>query len=629
MGESTEHQNFFTKHLFRAGLQCAVKLYYYAHEYPQDDRSRPFIEHAGYNKYQLRKLLHSLYPDGRPIKSGGYIAAFEETMTELKAEETTLFNAVFIHDGCVAKVPLLVKKGTHVQLYFVQSKAMNPHKHRLSNHAGELHKKWKQYIYDAAYQYYVIQQCNPNWEISSQLLVPDKTFSTKVDALNKLIQQPNAAHHENELLHAIDIKSQVFQVLSGQEATLLPSGFSFEKTLEVLKARYFSREWNPGTIGKKCKNCEFRLGDLQMEAGAPSGFHKCWNESQQIESFSPSEPHVFELIGAGGNQLIEEGIYFQKDVPLDGLPNLEVINKPSGSISHNQRQALQVMKAKGLPIPDEIIKTPLLTEISRWEFPLHFLDFEAGNYAVPIRQHRSPYHLVLFQFSCHTLRSDGSLFHHEWIAEGQIPYPNYELVRHLAGVPDIGEGTIIQYSNFERTSLKTIRKELIGELEEIPDAEHLIVWLESIIQRNDSNKKNGPYLADLSRLVKYYYYNRFMADSLSIKDVVQAILTLSPVLKQHYKVGYDGSNFNDMHWWQWNVRRGEVYNPYQLLRALQPGVKVGRGTEAMITFAKILNNSLRADQKDRAIKALLQYCELDTLAMVMIYQHWNKQDGNG
>ena len=630
MSDYAGQQTYFTKHLFRAGLQCHTKLYYYAHDFPQDNRIRPFLEHAGYNKHQLKKLVFAHHPAGISISGHGYNASFQATKKHAVANKITLFNSVFISDQCVAKIPLLIKDGRSVQLYFIQSKVINPNKHRLTNQHGQLHKKWKQYIYDAAYQQYIIQQCYPDWNITSNLMLPDKTGKATLDKLNKQIQQLENDLDEFQIIHTIDIGNYVTEILNGKRGTLLPESASFGEMLDSLKNQYFAGKWNPAAVGKKCKSCEFRISNEQISRGKQSGFNQCWLKSPEAQSFSPDEPHVFELIGPGVNQWLKQQIYLQKNVPLDDLPGLNRIAKPDGAISHKDRQVLQVMKAKGRDdVPEEIIKPALFEDIDRWEYPVHFLDFEAGNYAVPIRKNRAPYHLVIFQFSCHTLHRDGHLHHHEWIARAQEPYPNYVMARGLRQVPDIDEGTIVQYSNFERTALKMIRDELEEESDEISDAPALIGWLESVIRRNDSKSRGGPYLADLSRLVKQFYYNQHMADSLSIKDVVQSVLTISEPLKQYYGAPYNSSNFDDMQWWQWDEDHHEAKNPYHLLRAKQSGMKVGRGTEAMVTFGRILSGSLRTNQQELAIKALLQYCELDTLAMVMIYQHWKALDRNG
>lgn len=621
MSESSERKTYFTKHLFRAGIQCPTKLYYYAHHYPQDDRIRPFIEHAGYNKHQLKILVRSRFPQGIYINETSREAAARETNSQLKASEAVLFDAVFIDRRRVAKVPLVVKEGQDVRLYFLQSKVINPNKHRLTNHHGQLHKKWKQYIYDAAYQLYVAQQCYPQLNFSCHLLLPNKKAAANEDKLNRIIQQPGAQFDE-ELLYEVDITGYVYDILENRVNSLLPDERSFSETLDKLTTDYFSGDWQPVEIGLKCRDCEFRIAQEQVEKGQQSGFVNCWKTTDAAPEFSASAAHVFDLIGPGVSGWIEQGIYLQKNIPPAELPALKSIADSQNAFTHKQRQALQVMQAQGKAVPEEIVKGPIMEELDRWEYPLHFLDFEAGNYAVPIRKDRSPYQLVLFQFSCHTMHRDGTLSHSEWVAEGQNPYPNYELVRQLKQVSDLQKGTIIQYSNFERSALKKIRTELQNEMDQINDARQLIEWLETIIRRNDSNNSSGPHLADLSRLVKRYYYNRNMADSLSIKDVVQSVLTVSDALKAGYQKPCRGSNFERMQWWQWDEKKEEAKNPYQLLRSLQSGVKVGRGTEAMVTFGKILSDSLRDEHKKQALKALLKYCELDTLAMVMIVQHW-------
>src|SRR5699024_836054 len=219
-----------------------------------------------------------------------------------------------------------------------------------------------------------------------------------------------------------------------------------------------------------------------------------------------------------------------------------------------------------------------------------------------------------------TLHKDGSWKHHQWIEEFDSEYPNYELVRQLMQVPGINEGTIIQYSNFERNALKVIRSELQEESEMIPDSQWLIQWLETLIGRHDSTHAQPPYIADLSRQVRHYYYNSNMSNSLSIKDVLPSVMSQSSFLKEKYSRPYNSSNFDQFIWW----RSGEddnVKNPYDLL---QEGVKwnVQRGTEAMTLYGKLIAGDLSKKEQKRCYRSLLRYCELDTIAMMMIYEHW-------
>jgi hypothetical protein len=46
------------------------------------------------------------------------------------------------------------------------------------------------------------------------------------------------------------------------------------------------------------------------------------------------------------------------------------------------------------------------------------------------------------------------------------------------------------------------------------------------------------------------------------------------------------------------------------------------GGAAMAAFLRLQHNKLPQDYRDKIAKGLLRYCELDTLAMVMIVEAW-------
>ena len=46
------------------------------------------------------------------------------------------------------------------------------------------------------------------------------------------------------------------------------------------------------------------------------------------------------------------------------------------------------------------------------------------------------------------------------------------------------------------------------------------------------------------------------------------------------------------------------------------------GGAAMVAYAKMQFTQMSGQERQNIIKALLRYCEMDTLAMVMIYEHW-------
>lgn len=628
MSQSSSRDVYFTKHALRTGLKCPTRLFYKAGRYPENREAQPFIAHYRYNKQQLKRLAKYSLPPGMQVYTSSIEQAAEETSRYLQEEEIVLYDPVFIHGHYMAKVPILQKWGRSLNVYHVQTKAFQPGKHSVSNREGRIYSKWRDYITDFAFQVHIIAKCYPDWQITPFLILPAKYGRAQTDKLHRRMREiysegtrsAEAPLNEEELVLHIDVSDEVERVRSGRSLEEEPyKDMSFESILKKLSERFYSNEKHPVSIGNKCKDCEFRIERERLQNGERSGFTECWDSALDTDLIDNYKHTVFELIGPGTNHWIERGIYFQEDVPAGEYYEVETIQRAKGRMNEKQRQSLQILQAKGQDVPREIIKPNLFKELQRWEYPIHFLDFEAGNYTIPIREGRKPYHLLVFQYSCHTLFEDGSWTHHEWIDKRSEEYPNYEMVRQLKGVPNITEGTIVQYSNFERNALKTIQKELMQE-DEVPDAEELKQWLSDIIRRRDSSHKSGPYLADLSRMVKHFYYNHKMEDSLSIKDVLQSVLTISPRLKELYTLPYSSANFDAFIWWQ-SDSVGDAQSPYRLmLNNQEQGVR--RGTEAMVVYARLLSEDLDDQQQEHLQEALLRYCEVDTLAMVMIFQHW-------
>ncbi|MDZ7659755.1 DUF2779 domain-containing protein [Fodinibius sp.] len=631
MARFNDRDKYFTRHLFGAGLECPVKLYYYRKDYPQNQQSRPFIEHAIYNKRLLTALARSVYPNGIFIDAKEIKKAADKTRRLLQEDEVVLFDAIFEYQQMMARSPIIHKYGNKLTVFYIRTKAFDSRKHSITDAKGHINSKWEKYILDFAYQVYLIQMNQPDLDIQAMLVMPEKSSSAYTDNLPLLLHPlDNSSKAESidvsnqELLAKLDVTEVVEKLLTQPSfaENYLPKS-TFAETLNYFTTVYFGEENPNPEVGLKCKKCEFRIESERIKEGEESGFNECWSPVMSEEN--PSENHIFDLIGPGTNRRLSNGNYDQKDVPADTIFSSASIIQSEGRISQDMRQALQVHKSKDEEVPEEIIRPVLFEELSNWQFPLHFLDFEAGNYAVPVRKNRRPYHLVVFQFSCHTLYQDGSWKHREWIDDLKSGYPNYELVRKLKRIPDIEEGTIVQYSNFERNALKTIRSELIDERDEIADANELIHWIEQIINRHDSSHSQPPYIADLSRLVKNFYYNRAMEDSLSIKDVLRSVMSHSSHLKNIYSKPYSSNNFDHIIWWQ-SDDEGGARNPYSIL--METGDSpIRRGTEAMVVYGKIIAQELEPERHKAFQNALLKYCELDTLAMMMIYQHWQVKMG--
>jgi hypothetical protein len=148
-------------------------------------------------------------------------------------------------------------------------------------------------------------------------------------------------------------------------------------------------------------------------------------------------------------------------------------------------------------------------------------------------------------------------------------------------------------------------------------------------------------MIDMLELVKRYYYDPATKGSNSIKDVLPAILSSSEFLQKKYSkpiYGADGGipslNYRD---WQWiKLENGSVIDPYKLLpkmfqdftdkelELLSDDDELKGGGAALAAYARLQFEEMSEYERLEIRKALLKYCELDTLAMVMIYEGWGE-----
>ena len=150
-------------------------------------------------------------------------------------------------------------------------------------------------------------------------------------------------------------------------------------------------------------------------------------------------------------------------------------------------------------------------------------------------------------------------------------------------------------------------------------------------------------MVDMLELVKRYYYDPYTRGSNSIKQVLPAILNSSKYLQEKYSkpvYGGDGPikslNFPPQTWVQFGDT-GKVIDPYKLLPKMFDGISdkdfqklmsdeddVRDGGAAMTAYAKLQYEEMSDYERNEIRSALLRYCELDTLAMVMIYEGWRE-----
>lgn len=190
------------------------------------------------------------------------------------------------------------------------------------------------------------------------------------------------------------------------------------------------------------------------------------------------------------------------------------------------------------------------------DWPRYYLDFETITFAVPIWTATRPYEQLPFQWSCHVERQPGVLEHAEYLdTTGVSPMRSFaeSLVRQLGDT-----GPLFVYSAFGSTRLR----ELASRYPDLAGAIH------DVIDR----------LVDLLPLTRKHYYHPAMKGSFSIKAVLP---TVAPDLN------YETLN--------------EVHD----------------GTEAQVAYLEMVDTDASPERQVQLGKALLAYCKLDTLAMVI------------
>ncbi len=274
-----------------------------------------------------------------------------------------------------------------------------------------------------------------------------------------------------------------------------------------------------------------------------------------------------------------------------------------------------------------------------------FIDFETCTPAIPFLKGFAPYSEVAFQFSHHTMEKDGSVKHAgEFIDLRSGAFPTFEFLRHLKRQLENDKGTIFRYSSHENSVLNRATF-LLGRSGE-PDKDELISFFKTITAKKASQKKDD-YLwkgernmVDLLELVKKHYLSPLMGSSNSLKYVLPTILCESDFLKNKYSEPIYGTadlvsrNFQNHTWIKKDngVFSSEPYkelpplfSPHDLAKIeniFSEENEINNGGAAMMAYCYTQFTEMSETEREAIRTSLLKYCELDTLAMVMLVEYW-------
>ncbi len=619
---------FLSKSDFQLASSCPKKLVYKKAYYPTANDTNEYMEMLAQGGYIVGKMATMLFPMGIEVK-GNTQNCISQTQTLLQQENVVLFEPAIVSGQKLVRVDILVKQGKSFHIIEVKAKSHNTDEQQDPN-------KIKKYVEDAAYQYSVLREAFPDYKIKCSLLMPDKAKRTTIEDLAGWFSiKKKDKNNDNEieelpaqLKPAFDKPEVVFKynslpncqeyitrltnegILEYQDVTELVEGMQNDINQ---RARGFLRILNEGItnedycINKGCKACEFNTPNKHK-----NGYNECWG------NLAYTEPNIFDLYYGGSIGHFTKGYYFDELI-ADGKTNLfdvepERLKNSKGELgSRGTRQLMQIENTRS---NTEWISNELKSLANNLKYPLHFIDFETYTGALPFHKGMRPYELIAFQWSCHTIHKPGATpVHSDWIHTGvkypnPTEFPNFEFARSLMNL--IGTtGTPLMWATHENTVLRTIMNQM--ETYGIQD-EPLRDWLFDIISEG---KKEGR-LVDMNKMTQENYFHPYMKGRTSIKKVLPAVWSHHPYLHtvEHFK-DYVPDNFFD-----------GIIDPYDTLTS---GISEGEwddevvsgGTAAMRAYYRIrFDDTLTETQKNELRYQLLQYCKLDTMAMVIIAYHW-------
>ena len=384
---------------------------------------------------------------------------------------------------------------------------------------------------------------------------------------------------------------------------------------------------------------------------------------------------------------IKNGIYFIPDITEDLYPP-ESDEKPG--LSNKERKWVHIRSVKENRNEPVIFTDELKAQMQTWKYPLHMIDFETTASALPYHANLRPYENIAFQFSHHIIKEDGTIEHAGQFLD-IIPghFPNFDFVRELKRQLSSDDGSVFRYSHHENTILNGIHEQLAASDEK--DKDELMAFIESITHKKDKRtqeivRSGDRDMIDLCDIVKRFYWHPSMKGSNSIKQVLPAVLQSSSYLQNKYGKPIYGSEIKSQNYTADTAialltkdESGNVQNPYKVLPhlgeiedaiierlakdgdlekeqltqvirsstdeddgGLDADTQINNGGLPLVIYRYLQTFPQSPDPDndisfDKSIadkvhiktisEALYRYCELDTMAMVLIWEYFAHECG--
>jgi hypothetical protein len=596
---------------FKLARTCATKLYYRERRYPDRRDDDPYLDWLAEGGYLVEAFAKQLFPDGVAMAYGrDAAAAAAATRARLEGEPpVTLFEATLLDGLRLARVDVLRRSATGFDLYEVKSKGFDPadaakrmertgSAFRSLRAPYDIASDWREYLEDVTYQVTILKDLFPGVAVRAHLILVDKTKGAPHDGMPTWVRVVRGADGSLETAEFVGDPALARQdpLLASHDVTAEVAALEAEvraATAEFLATLTPTLTRATPLLGGHCAKCEFRV-DLEEER---NGFLECWGARGRVA------PHVLDLY---------QGRDFKEDLlaaGVDAITDVTEAHFAGRTGAYARRQWTQVEQTRR---DAEWFDPALKGALDAARHPLHFIDFEAARIAIPHHRGQRPYGLLAFQWSCHTQATPGGPLAHREFLDLDPTWPNERFARALRDV--VGEeGTLVVWSSYESAVLR----ETVEQLEAAGRGEpELLAWLRAAALRGGTG---GSRQLDLLPLCRQHYFHPLMGGSNSIKVVLDAIWRSVPGTR---------ARFAELS----GLTAPPEASPYD---ALPPALigddeeEVREGTGAMRAYFRVTYGVERDDPAvvEQWSTLLRSYCRLDTLAMVLVHEHWRRLTG--
>lgn len=646
---------YLTKSRFKMAVECPTKLFYAnkRNEYKDANTDNDFLEMLADGGYQVGELAKFRYPSGLEIEGSQHDIAEELTKKHLAQDNVVLFEPAIRVGNFFIRIDILVKTGNCFEIIEVKAKSYNSTTPEIEGAKGNITSGMLPYMQDIAFQTWILRQAFPSAEIKSFLMMPDKATVSPIDGINQIFKISKNKKVESRIPSGVDVKAlsevllakvsvdkYVDQILNSELDFPGGPGYLADAALKWAE-HYKNDEKLQPVIGAHCGSCQFKAS---KDDALKSGFKECWKSAANLTEDDFDKGTVLDLWNfRKKSALIEQGTYKLSQVLREDLGDFEDEAGIDG-LTRPQRQWLQV---NGLPEDNPhdgfyLDNALAAVEMSHWQYPYHLIDFETAAVALPFYSEMHPYESVAFQFSHHIIEADGTVRHAgQFLCVAPGEFPNYKFARELRAQLSNDQGSVFMWSHHENTILSSILRQLANEKNKPSDADELMSFVKTLIKGGDRA------MIDLCKLAEKAFFHPDTKGSNSIKKVLPAILKCSKKLQDLYSQpiygapnGIPSLNFSSEKGFTWlSVENGIVSDPYAILKEyaqdmLPEGIVdeeegntsiISAGGAAATAYARLQFEDLTEESRERIKSALLRYCELDTLAMVMIVQAWQNE----